>query len=101
MTLALQIRRTSAGRIQARRVDGKPLTPKDREDAKKLAVIEKLPARALVIDEIRDGDNLRAVKICSAFLGDHLWLVIDRKYQPTDGLAIYYPDELAELATKT
>jgi hypothetical protein len=34
-------------------------------------------------------------------LADHLWLVIDRSYQPMDGLAIYYPEELAELGTKT
>jgi hypothetical protein len=48
-----------------------------------------------------DRQNLRAIKICSAFLEDHLWLVIDRSYQPIDRLAIYYPEELTELTTKT
>ena len=101
MNAAIAIRRLPDGRILARRKDGKPLTPQDREEAKKLAVIEELPPRAWVVDEIRDGKTLKAVKICSAFLEDHLWLVIDRSYQSTDGLAIYYPEELAELGTKT
>jgi hypothetical protein len=77
------------------------LTPTDREDAKKLAVMEALPPRAWVAEEIRHGGSLKAVKIYSAVLEDHLWLVIDRNYQPTDGLTIYYPEELPELRTKT
>ncbi len=101
MNPAIAIRKTPDGRIQARRLDGRPLTPEDREQARQLAVIEELPPRSWVVEEVYDGQNLRAVKICSAFLEDHLWLVIDRSYQPTDGLAIYYPDELAELTTKT
>jgi len=98
---ALEIRKTPDGRIQARRLDGKPLTPTDRDEAKKLAVMEELSPRAWVVEEIRDGEKLKAVKICSELLEDRFWLVIDRSYQPTDGLAIYYPEELAELATKT
>ena len=101
MNTALEIRKTRDGRIQARRSDGKPLTGEDREEAKRLAVIEELPARAWVVEEIRHGQTLRAVKICSALLEDDLWLVIDRIYQPTDGLAIYYAEELSELRTKT
>jgi len=101
MNPAIAIRKTPDGRIQARRLDGKPLTPDDIEQAKSMAVIEELPPRAWVVEEIRDGEKLKAVKICSALLEDHLWLVIDRSYRPTDGLAIYYPDELAELGTKT
>ena len=101
MNAAIEIRKTPDGRVQARRKDGRPLTAEDREEAKKLAVIEELPARAWVVEEIHDGEKLKAVKIFSALLEDHLWLVIDRGCQPTDGLAIYYPGELAELATKT
>jgi hypothetical protein len=33
----LEIRRTPEGKIQARRKDGRPLTPKDKEEAKRLA----------------------------------------------------------------
>lgn len=101
MNAAIEIRKTSDGRIQARRRDGRPLSPTDKEQARLMAVIEELPPRAWVLEAIRDGENLRAVKICSAVLQDHLWLVIDRSYQPSDGCAIYYPVELAELGTKT
>jgi hypothetical protein len=34
-------------------------------------------------------------------LQDHLWLVIDRSFEPKDGPAIYYSEELSELKTKT
>ena len=101
MNTSIEIRKTPDGRIQARRLDGKPLTPPDREEAKMLANIEELSAHAWVVEEVRDGQNLRAVKIYSALLEDHLWLVIDRSFQPMDGLAIYYAEELTELATKT
>ena len=101
MNAAIAIRKTPDGRIQARRLDGRPLTPADKEQAQRLAVIAELPPCAWVVEEVRDGEKLKAVKICSALLEDHLWLVIDRSYQPTDGLAIYYPEELAELGTKT
>lgn len=101
MNATIEIRKTDDGAILARRVDGKPLTPEDKEQAKRLAIIDDLPPRAWVVEEIRDGEKLKAVKICSEPLEDHLWLVFDRSYQPTDGLAIYYPEELAELGTKT
>lgn|GEM_PF-2767510 len=101
MNPAIQVRKTPDGRIQARRKDGRPLTPEDREQARRMAVIDELPPRSWVIEEVFDRQNLRAIKICSAFLEDHLWLIFDRNYQPIDGLAIYYGEELAELKTKT
>lgn len=101
MTPAIEIRKTPDGRVQARRLDGKPLSAKDREEARRLAVIEELAPRAWVVEEVRDGGNLKAAKIASAVLQDHLWLVIDRTFDPKDGLAIYYAEELPELKTKT
>jgi hypothetical protein len=101
MNSALEIRKTPDGRVQARRIDGKPLSAADREEARRMAVIEELPPRAWVVEEVRDGGNLKAVKICSAVLQDHLWLIIDRRFEPKDGLAIYYAEELPELGTKT
>lgn len=101
MNAAIEIRKTPDGRIQARRMDGKPLTAEDREQARLMAVIEELPPRAWVAQEIRDGSNLKAIKICSAVLQDHLWLILDRSFEPKDGLAIYYPEELATIATKS
>jgi hypothetical protein len=101
MNPTIQIRKTPDGRIQARRSDGKPMTVEDREEARRTAIIEDLRPGAWIVEEIKDGRNLRAVKIYSALLDDHLWLLIDRTYQPFGGLAIYYPEELAELRTKT
>src|SRR2546426_816275 len=65
------------------------------------AIVEELPPRAWVIEEIKDGNNLKAVKICSAVLEDNLWLIFDDGFEPKDGLAIYYPEELAIIATKS
>lgn len=101
MNAAIEIRKTADGRIQARRLDGNPLTRKDREEARLLAVGEELPSRAWVAEEIRDGETLKAVKICSALLEDHLWLILDPSFEPRDSLAVYYPEELPLLKTKT
>jgi hypothetical protein len=98
---AIEIRKTPDGRIQARRRDGKPLTTEDREEARLMAYVEELPPRAWVVEEIRTGNSLRAFKICSAVLQDHLWLILNRSFEPKDGLAIYYPEELATIATKS
>jgi hypothetical protein len=98
---AIEIRKTPDGRIQARRRDGRPLTTEDREQARLMAVFEELPPRAWVVQEIRTGDCLRAVKICSAVLLDRLWLILDRGFEPKDGLAIYYPEELTILKSKS
>ena len=38
----------------------------------------------------------KAVKVCSVFLQDHLWVVIDGSFEPKDSLAICYPEELSE-----
>jgi hypothetical protein len=61
----------------------------------------EFPPKAWVAEEIRHGGMLKAVKICSAVLEDHLWLILDRSFEPKDGLAIYFPEELATIATKS
>ena len=66
-----------------------------------MAVIEELPPCAWVTEEIREGSNLKAVKIWSAVLKDHLWLVLDRSFEPKDPLAVYYTEELPILRTKS
>ena len=48
-----------------------------------------------------ESDTIRAVKICSHVLQDEVWLIFDRSFIPSDGLAMYYPEELPELGTKT
>ena len=48
-----------------------------------------------------ETDTIQAVKISSRILEDEIWLIFDRSFTPLDGLAIYYPDELPELGSKT
>jgi hypothetical protein len=48
-----------------------------------------------------ERETIQAVKIYSHILGDEIWLILDRDFIPSDGLACYYPEELRELATKT
>jgi hypothetical protein len=45
--------------------------------------------------------TIHAVKIFSRILQDEIWLIFDRAFNPSDGVAIYYPEELPELASKT
>ncbi len=98
----IEVKRKPEGKVLARRTDGQPLTAEDRVAAKTMAIAEEPPLRARVVDRVH-GDNgaLRAVLICSDLLEDHLWLVIDRSFIPADDSAIYYPEELPELRTKT
>ena len=98
----LDIKRTPEGKLLARRKDGLPLTPEDREEAKLLAQAEETPLRAWVIEEVYGDDGkLRAVLICSALLHDDFWVVWDRSFEPKDNLVIYFGEELSLLKTKT
>lgn len=102
MNRAIEIRKTPDGRVQARRLDGQPMTDYDKARAKRLAQEAELPPRAWVVEEMRsESGALRAVMICSAVLDAHLWLIIDRTFEPRDELAIYYSEELNELRNKT
>src|SRR5438094_393558 len=72
------------------------------DDPKRLIEQVYLPPRAWLVEEIKtESGELRAVKICSAILEDHLWLIVDRSFIPIDGLARYYAEEIASLADKT
>jgi len=35
---------------------------------------------------------IQAIKIFSQVLDAEIWLILDRRFIPTDGLAAYYPD---------
>lgn len=48
-----------------------------------------------------ESDTIHAVRIFSRILRDEIWLIFDRAFNPSDGVAIYYPEELPELRTKT
>jgi hypothetical protein len=49
---------------------------------------------------IEDGEII-AVEICSTALEAHIWLAFDDSFDPQDGQAVFYVDELEFLKTKT
>ena len=59
------------------------------------------PSEQQVKPVVIERDTIQAVKICSQILEDEIWLILDRNFIPSDGLAYYYAEELPELATKT
>ncbi|MCZ6906696.1 MAG: hypothetical protein O7G28_05375 [Deltaproteobacteria bacterium] len=58
--------------------------------------------RAWVVKEARGEDGeLRAVLICSALLEVHLWMILDRSFEPKDNLAVYFREEIPLLKGKS
>jgi len=53
------------------------------------------------LEVVEANQTIQAVKICSHVLEDEIWLILDRSFIPHDGLAVYYPEEIALLKTKT
>ncbi len=53
------------------------------------------------LEVVEANQTIQAVKICSHVLEDEIWLILDRSFIPHDGLAVYYPDEIPLLKTKT
>src|SRR5690348_4555270 len=98
----LEIKRTLDGRVVARRSDGQPLTEADREQARRMAEADENPA-AWVIEEVKDEatGKTRAVKICSAPLESHLWVLNDPDFYPPDDDAVFFADELPTLNRKS
>ena len=95
MSQVLEVRKTPDGKVFAKRKDGHPLTPEDREAAKRLALSD---TEAL---EVQEGETIQGVKIASSILGDEIWLILDRSFVPPDGLACYYAEEIPLLRDKT
>jgi len=61
-----------------------------------------VPLRAWVVNEVRGGNGqLRAVQICSDIVEAHLWMIVDRSFQPKDNLAVYYAEEIPLLRDRT
>src|SRR5688572_13239687 len=63
--------------------------------------LPEIPPRAWVIEEVRSAGKLQAVKICSAAIDAHLWLVLDKSFTPADDLAVFFPEELENLKSKS
>ncbi len=57
--------------------------------------------RVVEAQEIRESDTIQGVKIASTVLNDDIWLILDRSFIPHDELAVYYPEEIPLLKTKT
>ncbi len=93
----LEVKKALGGKVLARRTDGQPLTSQDREEAKQMIQTQEDLAliRAWVVKEARGEDGeLRAVLICSALLEAHLWMILDRSFEPKDNLAVYFREEI-------
>ena len=94
----IEVRRTDDGAILARRLDGKPLTPEDREEAKRKAVDLDPGAVDRVVDE-----TVIAVLIDSEILGHPIWFAFNEAWRPDEGdlTPVCYANELPALRTKT
>lgn len=51
--------------------------------------------------EVREGQTIQAVKICSRVLEDEIWLILDGSFILHDGIACYYAEEIPLLKNKT
>ena len=100
----LEVKKTPDGRTLARRTDGRPLTSQDRVEAKQMIQTQEdlTTIRAWVVEEARsEKGELRAVMICSALLEANLWMILDRDFEPKDGLAVYFSEEIPLLKNKS
>ena len=67
---------------------------------------EEIVKRALSISteaqsaELTEG-HIVAVEICSEVLEAHIWLAFDESFDPKDGEAVFYADEVPLLKDKT
>ncbi len=58
-------------------------------------------AEATPSPEVVEDKTIQGVKIYSQVLHDEIWLILDRSFVPSDGLACYYPEEIPLLRNKT
>ena len=100
MNLAIEIRKSDDGAILARRLDGKPLTPGDREQARRIALVDQTPVSDPTV--IIDG-NILAVLIDSTLLRVPIWFALRDGWRPDEGddTPIFYASELPALQAKT
>ena len=51
--------------------------------------------------EVCESETIQGVKIASSVLGDEIWLILDRSFTSSDGLACYYAEEISLLRDKS
>ena len=64
-----------------------------------IAKYQKPTASAVTSTDATEGPII-AVEICSNVLEAHIWLAFDENFNPGDGHAVFYADELPFLKTK-
>src|SRR5437660_1325333 len=111
MNAVLEIQKTSEGKIQARRLDGKPLTPADRDEVRRRAVVETVPVATqgqattrpidLTAQEWIDIDNgkISAVLIDSEI--GPLWFAFADDFLSGDVIPVFFASELPFLGKMT
>ena len=98
MNATIEIQKTDDG-IFARRLDGKPLTAEDKEEARRMATTSPAPATAnrpahVTAQELIDIDNhkISAVLIDSDF--GPLLFAFNDDFQSEDDIPVFYASEL-------
>jgi hypothetical protein len=61
--------------------------------------LERLKRDALQNTDATEG-RIIAVEICSEILRAHIWLAFDKSFDPKDGQAVFYADEIPLLKDK-
>src|SRR5262245_17395876 len=86
-------------RLQAGRLDGRPLTDEERIQARRMAG-QKADLEAVDLDPTQG--RIVAVKIASTVFEADIWFAFKDDFKPDEGepLAVFYADELEFLATK-
>jgi hypothetical protein len=73
----------------------------DRDSAALMEEIRSCKAEVVHASGLLGQMSYAAIEICSNILEAHIWLAFDLSFDQGDGQAVYYPDELTFLATKT
>ena len=110
----VEVRRLPDGSLQARRVDGKPLTDADRNEVRRIAQNNAEPIAVDhpesdpfrdpdIIAHMVENDEVIAVLIHSAVLNAKIWFALNENWRPEPGVKtpVFYGSELAALRDKS
>ena len=104
--IAIEIRILDDGLLQARRLDGKPMTPEDREEAKRIADGAAAPVAAnrpahLTAQELIDIDAGKIIAVLMDSDFGPLWFAFNDDFQPGDDTPVFFASELPFLRKMT
>jgi hypothetical protein len=96
----IEVRKLPDGRVQARRLDGKPMMDADFVEARRIASAPSFtPLTPEQIADINSG-NVIAVLIDSSIVGAPLWFSFSPDFDPCDDIPVFYSAELPFLKDK-